>query len=659
MKILSTLMLFFFLATSGLEGQQLFILFDQGCMERIQYEQAIARQPKLDYFAYQITLSDGNKIVLETGVEGNVRQNWLPSEYLSCSDPRITAELADDINGNRKKVFMLIPANGEYLVQPVSMGAVFARQNNLVTYISSLASFQFDLRNVIIGENLAYNNQSAKVFFEGRENTDCQGRYLIRQLMPRNAYPVIDYQVHPTLGVLERRLGSDGETTVGGVVVARSVNGVPLDAYLANICNGTPVVAGTTPVAPVTYGGASSQPVVPYTPTTNVPTVSGSAPLPATTAPPQQLAEVETHSVAKGETLWGLSKRFGVNVDQLKEWNNLSNNTITVGQTLRVGSPAMLVGNSAPPVLQQEQQQRGPVAGSNPGAAQPVPYGGTVSSPVQSREVTTPVSQEHVVQAGETVASVALRYGYTEAKFREINGLGANEFIRIGQRLKTNDCNCPTAPVSTYANRGAAAPTTASNAGVVAPQAFGTTPAAPTPQGTPVGPTVNQNFAAPNTFTNRSVATPQPQPQAYSGYSGVPQSFSEGPTTYGARPASPQAFGGAPATNQGSINITNETGFGAQQGAIVPNNFRSGTSQSMNTLEGGSRTVLGSSAPTAFGQPVTGGNTTTTRATHVVQENETLYQIAQRYGLSIAQLRAFNGLSTTDVIIPFQRLYIN
>ncbi len=46
-----------------------------------------------------------------------------------------------------------------------------------------------------------------------------------------------------------------------------------------------------------------------------------------------------THTVEKGETLYRLSKQYGVTVDDLKAWNNLLDNTIHVGQDLTVSQP--------------------------------------------------------------------------------------------------------------------------------------------------------------------------------------------------------------------------------------------------------------------------------------------------------------------------------
>ena len=47
------------------------------------------------------------------------------------------------------------------------------------------------------------------------------------------------------------------------------------------------------------------------------------------------------------------------------------------------------------------------------------------------------------------------------------------------------------------------------------------------------------------------------------------------------------------------------------------------------------------------------------RTLHVVQEGESLYAIARQYGVSIDDLRRLNTLGPSDVIVPFQKLYVN
>ncbi len=45
---------------------------------------------------------------------------------------------------------------------------------------------------------------------------------------------------------------------------------------------------------------------------------------------------IGTHTVVSGDTLFNISKRYNITVSQLKEWNNLSDNIVSIGQVLKV-----------------------------------------------------------------------------------------------------------------------------------------------------------------------------------------------------------------------------------------------------------------------------------------------------------------------------------
>ena len=74
------------------------------------------------------------------------------------------------------------------------------------------------------------------------------------------------------------------------------------------------------------------------------------------------------------------------------------------------------------------------------------------------------------------------------------------------------------------------------------------------------------------------------------------------------------------------------------------------------------------------GTPMTGGtpavtpDATGTNATykspfnrdvHIVQEGDSIYSIAQRYGITTTELRRLNHLQPSETIVPFQKLYVN
>lgn len=77
-----------------------------------------------------------------------------------------------------------------------------------------------------------------------------------------------------------------------------------------------------------------------------------------TSSAPVVNSDVATHYVLQGETLYSISKKFGVTVEQLKQWNNLGNESIHFGQQLAVsaeGAAMIAVKNQNLP--KQESQK--------------------------------------------------------------------------------------------------------------------------------------------------------------------------------------------------------------------------------------------------------------------------------------------------------------
>lgn len=68
-----------------------------------------------------------------------------------------------------------------------------------------------------------------------------------------------------------------------------------------------------------------------------IPAAGGAAAAPASPAPrtaPAARTPARTHTVAQGETLWSIARRYGVAPEQLRTANRLPDDTIRVGQTL-------------------------------------------------------------------------------------------------------------------------------------------------------------------------------------------------------------------------------------------------------------------------------------------------------------------------------------
>lgn len=117
-------------------------------------------------------------------------------------------------------------------------------------------------------------------------------------------------------------------------------------------------------------------------------------------------SETLYHSISAGDTLYSISKMYGYSVDQIATWNSLHPpyNNLKVGTNLRV-SP------STQKTMAAVQNQW------------------TINVP-------TSTTVQHVVKEGETVYSIARRYGVTAFDLSVWNGIGKPYTIYPGQKLK-------------------------------------------------------------------------------------------------------------------------------------------------------------------------------------------------------------------------------
>lgn len=111
----------------------------------------------------------------------------------------------------------------------------------------------------------------------------------------------------------------------------------------------------------------------------------------ATTTPPP-VDNGFTYTVKAGDTLWGIGSRYGVSVSQLKAWNNLSSDMLSIGMTL------IVEGTETTPPAQ-----------------------GTV----------------YQVKSGDTLWNIAYRYGTTVSQLKAWNSLNS-DVIYVGSYLRVS-----------------------------------------------------------------------------------------------------------------------------------------------------------------------------------------------------------------------------
>ncbi|MCJ7988787.1 LysM peptidoglycan-binding domain-containing protein [Priestia sp. OVS21] len=103
----------------------------------------------------------------------------------------------------------------------------------------------------------------------------------------------------------------------------------------------------------------------------------------------------KSYKVQPGDTMWSVAQRHGISISQLKQWNNLSSNTIYINQVLQVGGQAAAQAKPSTPAT---------TAPSTPSTSTPAP------APSQERKS---VSKEITVEATAYTAYCAGCSGIT------------------------------------------------------------------------------------------------------------------------------------------------------------------------------------------------------------------------------------------------------
>ena len=170
-------------------------------------------------------------------------------------------------------------------------------------------------------------------------------------------------------------------------------------------------------------------------------------------------SESITHQIQSGETIIAISESYGVSVDDIKRWNNLSSSKIVAGKTLIIYSNGN--GHKNPVTTVTEKTSKSSTHKVTKGETLGViaeKYHVSIASIqklnkingnkiIVGQELKIPESSNvssqktkdglHIVENGETLYSIAIKYNTSVQKIKKLNNL-SNSKIIVGQKLKVS-----------------------------------------------------------------------------------------------------------------------------------------------------------------------------------------------------------------------------
>jgi membrane-bound lytic murein transglycosylase D len=159
-----------------------------------------------------------------------------------------------------------------------------------------------------------------------------------------------------------------------------------------------------------------------------------------------QINEIK-HSVKAGETVKTISTKYGVTVEQIMTWNELSTAILSVGQELKIkqselpkqNSPSQQSTNSSSNTNTQKTNTSPPQTPKTnhrtKKTTQKTNNNTTVTTKTQTKKPTD-TKKYHTVKKGDTFTRIASNNGLTVQQLKKLNpGVNAGT-IRAGQKLR-------------------------------------------------------------------------------------------------------------------------------------------------------------------------------------------------------------------------------
>ncbi len=552
-----------------------YLEYDPACMDRYEY-----RHKGIDFgsshIVYHLRQNNNEKVVLEIGIESKIDYEVKPNNVKTCKEISLNERMVRDVNNGDIQLFIVKKSGKGFNVSPVGI-ATYAQINPQgFGFVSLDHLYAFQYNQPADGSNLAKRDSEAKIFYNGTLSHTCPKKYMFTKTKTKAGRNYTEYIIVPEIGILEEKTGFNQTDAANNVLELVSVNGLPIENYLKDYCQGKDInyvytgnfysnrsgVASTTPYRGSTIAdlerGKNSQPVTSGTSTKPTEGTTTSTIITTTSGAESAFNCPVYKDIDKGLYMdsntgqpanmdcGGNSYRNGKMVNApVTSTTPSDTNVVTVspGPGTDPNDYCLEKSSTGIHIVQPSETLYGIAHMYNLSLEEirelnrlkedrifpcmklftKANIPATTGDELVAKEV--PEYLIHVVTEGETIFQIAKKYGYTVEKFKEINGIESN-IINVGQKLRISNCNCPT----------------------------------------------------PETIKSEAYTVAE---------NDIPDSFEQ-------------------------------TG---EKRLIVDKNQK--------------------------------------RDVHIVKENETIYTIARQHNISVAKLRELNNLEVNEIIIPFQRLYIN
>lgn len=153
---------------------------------------------------------------------------------------------------------------------------------------------------------------------------------------------------------------------------------------------------------------------------------------------PETIA-TDTYKVQSGDTLYSIAKNLDTSVSELKQMNNLTNNTLSVGQLLKIPTKNVDIGDTDIYQVQSGDTLYSIARKYNIGVNELKNLNNLINNDLSVGQILKVPSglslvNTYIVSSGDTLYSIAKKFDTSVNKLKELNNLSTN-MLSLGQKL--------------------------------------------------------------------------------------------------------------------------------------------------------------------------------------------------------------------------------
>ena len=159
--------------------------------------------------------------------------------------------------------------------------------------------------------------------------------------------------------------------------------------------------------------------------------------------PSKEVENNGNYIVVAGDTLYKIANKFNTTVDAIKALNNLSNNTLSIGQSLKIPTQenandnyqtyTVVKGDNLYSIAKKFNTTQDAIMKLNNLSSNLLSIGQILKIPTNDNSSTN--YQTYIVQKGDSLWSIAKKFSTTVDNIKKLNNLSSN-LLSIGQTLK-------------------------------------------------------------------------------------------------------------------------------------------------------------------------------------------------------------------------------